>query len=86
MRNALGALVVAAALVAAGCGGGANTEELESQITQLRTQVAAQQREIDQLKENTSSLRALEQRVDDLLEKIPDLDQLTGILDQLGIG
>jgi Tfp pilus assembly protein PilN len=86
MRNALGALVVAAALVAAGCGGGANTEELESQITQLRTQVAAQQREIDQLKEDTSSLRALEQRVDDLLEKIPDLDQLTGILDQLGIG
>jgi Tfp pilus assembly protein PilN len=85
MKQVLAALVVVGALAAAGCGGG-DTDELESQIAALRTEVAAQQAEIDRLKEDTSSLRALEQRVDELLEKIPNLDEITGILDQLGIG
>jgi Tfp pilus assembly protein PilN len=85
MKQVLAALVVVGALAAAGCGGG-DTDELELQIAALRTEVAAQQAEIDRLKEDTSSLRALEQRVDELLEKIPNLDEITGILDQLGIG
>ncbi len=85
MRKALAAVAIAVALVAAGCGGG-NTDELEAQIAELQRQVAAQQQQIDQLEQDTSSLRALEQRVDDLLDKIPNLDQLGDILGQLGIG
>jgi hypothetical protein len=85
MRKALVALAIVGALAAAGCGGG-GTDELEAQITELRRQVAAQQRQIDELKRDTSSLRELEKRVDDLIDKIPNLDQITDILGQLGIG
>jgi prefoldin subunit 5 len=86
MRKALIAVAIVAALVAAGCGGGGDTSELEAQVAELQQQVAAQQEQIDQLEQDTSSLRELEQRVDDVLDKLPNLDQLGDILGQLGIG
>ncbi len=85
MRKTFAAAVTVAALAVAGCGGG-DTGELEAQIAQLQEQVAAQQQQIDKLEQDTSSLRALEARVDELLEKIPNLDQLGDVLGQLGIG
>lgn len=85
MRKALAAVAIVAALVTAGCGGGGDTDELEARIAELQRQVAAQQKQIDQLEQDTSSLRALEQRVDDLLDRIPNLDRLGDILGQLGI-
>jgi len=86
MRKALVAVALVAALAAAGCGGGGDTDELEARIAELQRQVAAQQKQIDELEQDTSSLRELEQRVDGLLDKLPNLDKLGDILGQLGIG
>jgi Tfp pilus assembly protein PilO len=85
MRKALLAAAAVLTLAAAGCGG-SDTDELEAQIAELRRQVAAQQAQIEKLEQDTSSLRVLEQRVDDLLERIPNLDELGDLLGQLGIG
>jgi hypothetical protein len=85
MKKLLAALAVTAALAGAGCGGD-DSDELEARVARLESQVALQQRELERIEEDTSSLRQLEQRVDDLLDRIPSLDRLQEVLDRLGLG
>ncbi len=85
MRRAIAAVAVAVALVAGGCGGPSQEEvdELEARVAQLETTVAELQDEIATLRQLEAAVGEITGFLGSLRDKLPDLDGLGDLLDDL---